>query len=350
MHKTDLKPATDHNLVRDIFERPLHDLRISVIDRCNFRCRYCMPQEEYNHRYTFLKEKDWLQFDEITRLVRLFVRLGVSKVRITGGEPLLRPQLPKLIREITQIPGIDDLALTTNGALLSGQAEALKAAGLHRVTVSLDALDNDIFTAMNGGKASVAEILKGIDAARTAGLGPVKINVVIQKGANDHHVLKLAEFFRGRGHVLRFIEYMDVGNCNHWDSKLVVPNSEILRRIHAEYPLESVDKNYFGEVAERYRYADGQGEIGFISSVTQPFCGSCTRARLSTDGKFYTCLFSGDGTDLRAPLRDGKDDGDLLDLLKNVWTNRGDKYSENRSLFRSLNQNRKKIEMFQIGG
>ena len=337
-------------IITDQFQRPLHDLRISVIDRCNFRCNYCMPEEEYPRHYNFLKKNEWLSFEEILRLVRLFASLGVEKIRLTGGEPLLRPKLSELIEKLSKISGIDDLSLTTNGSLLKEHASALKNAGLHRLTVSLDTLDEKTFQKMNGGKASVNEILKGIEAAEKAGFDSIKINSVIQRGVNDHDILDLVKYFKGTGHIIRFIEYMDVGNCNHWDLKDVVPSKEIIALINKHFPLKPAESNYYGEVASRYLFVDGTGEVGFISSVTQPFCGTCTRARLSTDGKFYTCLFASEGKNLRVPLRSGASDEELFNLIKDVWSKRVDKYSENRYLFRSLKEKSHKVEMFQIGG
>jgi len=337
-------------ILRDRLNRSIHDLRISVIDRCNFRCPYCMPEEEYSHNYTFLKKKDWLTFDEITRLVRIFTRLGVSKVRITGGEPLLRPELEKLIRSLRQLAGVDDLALTTNGTFLAEQAAALYQAGLQRLTVSLDTLDAGIFRTMNGNKGSVKHVLSGIEEAERAGFCSIKINVVVQKGINEHTVLDLIEHFRGTGHIVRFIEYMDVGTCNHWESAQVVPSAQILKTIHERFPLKALEPNYHGEVASRYEYVDGKGEIGFISSVTQPFCRTCTRARLSTDGKLYPCLFTGDGIDLREPLRDQADDSKLEELITQTWQKREDRYSEQRAALIAAHKSRKKVEMYQIGG
>ena len=336
--------------IRDKLNRPIQDLRVSVIDRCNFRCNYCMPKDEYAKHYQFLKTNEWLSFDEIERLVRLFVSLGVRKVRVTGGEPLLRPELPTLIERLSNIPSIEDLALTTNGSLLAGHAAALKKSGLERLTVSLDSLDARVFKTMSGEKGTLKNVLDGISAAEEAGFGSIKINVVIQRGVNDHTVMDLVEHFRGTKHVLRFIEYMDVGNCNHWQNAYVVPSKEILKEIEAHYPLRPVDAHYFGEVAERYAFSDGKGEIGFISSVSQPFCQSCTRARLSTDGKLFTCLFAGDGTDLRAPLRAGKNDEEVLEIIKTAWQKREDRYSELRSKLIAQNPHGHKVEMFQIGG
>ncbi len=338
-------------MILDRLNRPLHDLRISVIDRCNFRCTYCMPEKEYSEHYQFLKKEEWLNFDEIFRLTKLFVSLGVLKVRLTGGEPLLRPGLPELIGRLSKILEIEDLALTTNGSHLRQQVQTLKDAGLKRLTVSLDTLDEEIFYAMSGNLGSVAEVLEGIKEAGRVGFKKIKINVVIQKGINDHTVLDLVKYFKGTGHIIRFIEYMDVGNCNHWKSAFVVPSSEIVHRINQVFPLKAVQANYSGEVALRYEYLDSSGEIGFISSVTEPFCGSCSRARLSTDGKIYTCLFASQGTDLRAPLRNGASDEKLLEIIRNVWKKRTDRYSEER-LRLSVSQKipARKVEMFQIGG
>jgi cyclic pyranopterin phosphate synthase len=330
--------------------RPMRDLRISVMDRCNFRCPYCMPRETYHERYRFLGSHERLSFDEIVRLTRLFVQLGVRKLRLTGGEPLLRANLPDLIGDLTDIPGVDDVALTTNGVLLSRYASELKAAGLRRVTVSLDSLDAEVFARMSGGFGGVAEVLDGIEHARRAELTPVKVNAVVQRGINDHTVLDLVERFRGTGVTVRFIEYMDVGNRNHWSSDLVVPSKELAERIAARWPLTSLEPEYRGEVARRYAFADGQGEVGFISSVSQPFCGECSRARLSSDGMLYTCLFATHGTSLRDALRGGASDDQLLDLIRGVWTRRSDRYSELRASARAGSHDERKVEMFYIGG
>jgi cyclic pyranopterin phosphate synthase len=335
---------------RDTLGRPLHDLRISVMDRCNFRCPYCMPRETFHENYRFLKSTERLSFEEITRLTRLFVQLGVRKVRLTGGEPLLRPNLAELVGEMTALDGVEDVALTTNGVLLAQHAAELKANGLHRITVSLDTLDPEIFKQMSGGFAERDRVLDGIRAARDAGLTPIKINTVVERGLNDHTVLDLVEHFRNTGVIVRFIEYMDVGNRNHWSMDRVVPSRELVQRIAERWPLHPVQGNYRGEVAERYAFDDGAGEIGFISSVTNPFCGDCTRARLSSEGVFYTCLFATRGTDLRAPLRDGASDDELLDLIRTTWTNRGDRYSELRHTLRDGEQPVRKIEMYYIGG
>lgn len=331
----------------DALARPLRDLRISVTDRCNLRCTYCMPREVFGPGFAFLEHRDLLTYEEITRLARLFVEFGVEKIRLTGGEPLLRRELPRLVAQLAVIPGLRDLSLTTNGLLLPGQAAALAAAGLGRVSVSLDSLDEDVFQTMNGADASVERVLAGIAAAERAGLKPIKVNAVVQRGVNDHTLVDLARHFRGSGHIVRFIEYMDVGNTNGWRLDQVVPAAEVVARIDAVFPLEPARRGYRGEVAERWRYRDGQGEIGVISSVTQPFCGDCTRARLAPEGKLFTCLFASDGLDLRAPLRAGADDAELAALLRRAWTERRDRYSEERS---TLTQIPRKVEMSHIGG
>ncbi|UCG73257.1 MAG: GTP 3',8-cyclase MoaA [Chromatiales bacterium] len=327
-------------------QRPLQDLRISVMDRCNFRCPYCMPEDKYHKDFRFLQSHERLSFDEITRLARLFAGLGVRKLRITGGEPLLRPELPDLISDLHQIDGIDDVALTTNGILLGQQAAALKAAGLDRVTVSLDALDPEIFAAMSGGRGSPDKVLDSIDEAREAGLVPIKINTVVKRGVNDHAVLELLERFRHTGVIVRFIEYMDVGTINHWQAGETVPSAELVELINACWPIEPMEPSYHGEVARRHRFSDGAGELGFISSVSAPFCGSCTRARLSSDGQLFTCLFASRGTDLRGPLRAGADDAGLLELVQSAWQRRDDRYSE----LRSRTGGGEKVEMYYIGG
>ena len=337
-------------MITDTFGRPLRDLRISVTDRCNFRCPYCMPAEVFGESYQFLPKEEILSFEEIHRLARISVELGVNKVRITGGEPLLRNELHVLIAMLAQVPGLDDLTLTTNGYLLPQQAQRLKNAGLRRVTVSLDTLDEEIFKVMNGRGLKIDRVLQGIDAAASVGLSPIKINAVVQKGVNDHTVVDLARHFKGSGHIVRFIEYMDVGNRNGWKWDHVVPAAEIIGRIDAELPLEPADSNYRGEVANRYRYRDGEGEIGVIASVTQPFCADCTRARLSTDGKIYTCLFASQGVDLRDQMRAGASDGDLRALLTRAWGLRTDRYSEERTELAPLQNVPQKIEMYQIGG
>lgn len=332
--------------VKDSFGRPLRDLRISVTDRCNFRCIYCMPKEVFGRDYPFLERVELLTFEEIVRLAHLFQAYGVEKIRLTGGEPMLRRRLDRLVAMLARLPGID-LTLTTNGSLLAQQAEALKAAGLHRVTVSLDALEEEIFQALNDVGFSVARVLEGIEAAAAAGLAPVKINAVVKRGVNEKSILPLARHFRGTGHIVRFIEYMDVGATNGWRLDDVVPAAEIVARINAEIPLEPVGATYRGEVAQRWRYRDGGGEIGVIASVTQAFCRDCTRARLSAEGKMYTCLFATDGHDLRALLRGGASDGEIAEAISRIWRVRGDRYSEIRS---SETVGLDKIEMSYIGG
>ena len=330
--------------------RPLKDLRISVTDRCNFRCTYCMPAEIFGESYKFLPKDEILSFEEIARLARIFVESGVNKLRITGGEPLLRTDLHILIAMLTGMPGLEDLTLTTNAYLLPQQAQQLKDAGLQRITISLDTLDDEVFKEMNGRGISIDRVLQGIDAAAAVGLAPIKINAVVQKGVNDHTVVDLARYFKNSGHIVRFIEYMDVGNRNGWKWDQVVPAAEIIQRIDAEMPLEPVDSNYPGEVANRYRYRDGQGEIGVISSVSQPFCANCTRSRLSTDGKLYTCLFANTGISLRDEMRAGASDDDLKNLIARIWTRRTDRYSEERTELAALQNAPAKVEMYQIGG
>ncbi|MFC4761950.1 GTP 3',8-cyclase MoaA [Dyella koreensis] len=334
---------------RDQHRRPLRDLRISVMDRCNFRCPYCMPEATYGEHFTFLTSEQRLDFDEIERLCRLAAQLGVSKLRLTGGEPLLRPNLAELVGRLHRIPGITDLAITTNGALLARQARELREAGLDRVTISLDTLDPVLFQRMAGGRGKLDDVLAGIEAARAEGFPKgLKINTVVQRGVNESSVIELVEHFRGTGIVVRFIEYMDVGNRNHWDTSQVVPSRELLQNIHGRWPLEALPSKYPGEVATRYRFVDGEGEIGVISSISQPFCGGCTRARLSSDGVLYTCLFATQGKDLRALLRSGSTDEALLEVLQKVWRERTDRYSEERGKKRS--QENHKIEMYYIGG
>jgi cyclic pyranopterin phosphate synthase len=327
--------------------RPLRDLRVSVTDRCNFRCVYCMPKEVFGPDFAFLPRAELLTFEEVTRLVRLFVALGVDKVRLTGGEPLVRKDVERLVEQLARIDGLEDLAMTTNGALLASKARALRDAGLRRVNVSLDALDDPTFMAMNDVGFPVARVLEGIAAAEAAGLRPLKINAVIKRGVNEHSVLDLARHFRGTGHVVRFIEYMDVGTTNGWRPKDVVPAAEIVRIIDARWPLEPVSPSRPGEVARRYRYRDGQGEIGVVASVTAPFCGACTRARLSADGKVYTCLFATRGHDVRALLRGGRSDGEIAAFLGSLWSSRDDRYSEVRFAGPASGQ---KVEMSYIGG
>ncbi len=333
-------------MLADRLGRPVRDLRISVTDRCNFRCVYCMPREVYGRDYAFLPRSQLLTFEEIERVARAFVGLGVEKLRITGGEPLVRRDLERLVAKLAAIGSLD-LTLTTNGALLAGKAQALADAGLTRVTVSLDSLDDATFRAMNDVDFPVEQVLGAIDAAAAVGLAPVKVNAVVKRGVNDEGIVELARYFHGSGHVVRFIEYMDVGHTNGWRLDDVVPAAEIVRLIDEELPLEPVEPAYRGEVARRYRYVDGGGEIGVIASVTQPFCGDCTRARLSADGKLYTCLFAVRGHDLRALLRGGASDEQLTDTLSAVWRVRDDRYSEQRS---SETAGLAKVEMSYIGG
>jgi cyclic pyranopterin phosphate synthase len=333
--------------VLDRLSRPLRDLRVSVTDRCNFRCTYCMPRESFGADHAFLPRSDLLTFEEIERVARATVGLGVRKVRLTGGEPLVRRDLDGLVSRLAAIEGLDDLALTTNGALLPRHAERLARAGLRRVTVSLDSLDDATFRAMNDVGFPVAGVLAGIDAAVAAGLSPVKVNAVVQRGRNDGQVLDLAAWARERGHVLRFIEFMDVGTTNGWRLEDVVPSAELARRIDAKFPIEPMAPTVAGETAERWRYRDGKGEVGFVSSVTRAFCGTCNRARLSADGRLFTCLFATKGTDVRAWLRAGVTDAELSDRLRALWAARGDRYSEERS---AATAGLPKVEMSYIGG
>ena len=332
--------------VRDTLGRGLRDLRVSVTDRCNFRCTYCMPKDVFGPDYAFLPRSEVLSFEEITRLARIFKDHGIEKVRLTGGEPLLRRNLERLIEMLAALGGLD-LTLTTNGSLLAKKARSLAAAGLNRVTVSLDALDNATFKAMNDVDFPVEKVLEGIDAAAEAGLAPVKINMVVKRGVNEHAVLPMARHFKGSGHIVRFIEFMDVGASNGWRMDDVVPSADIVRMIDAEAPLLPADPNHEGEVAERWRYRDGAGEIGVISSVTQAFCRSCNRARLSTEGRLYTCLFATAGYDLREPLRRGDDDAAIREAVARIWSVRGDRYSEIRT---AETARLRKIEMSYIGG
>ena len=342
--------VTLHRDARDTLGRLLRDLRISVMDRCNFRCPYCMPEDIYDRNFRFLSSKQRLSFVEIVRLARLFVRLGASKLRITGGEPLLRAGLADLVGDLSRLDGVQDVALTTNGVLLAQHAAQLTAAGLDRVTVSLDAVDEELFRRMSGGRGRLQSVLDGIAEARSAGLNPIKVNAVVQRGVNDHHVLKLVEHFRGTGMILRFIEYMDVGTINNWNVSQTVPAAEIVDRIHQRWPLRALGANYHGEVARRYAFADGLGELGFVTSVTQPFCGSCNRARLSSDGRLYTCLFASQGLDLRGPMRDGASDEALFELIRTCWTRRKDRYSELRTSNANEENSQEKVEMYYIGG
>ncbi|HEX3255116.1 MAG TPA: GTP 3',8-cyclase MoaA [Gaiellaceae bacterium] len=332
-------------MLADTLHRPLRDLRISITDRCNFRCVYCMPKEVYGRDYEFLPRAELLTFEEIARLARIFAGLGVEKVRLTGGEPLIRREVERLVELLAGVPGLD-LTLTTNGAVLAQKADALAEAGLGRITVSLDSLEDDVFRAMNDVDFPVARVLEGIDAAAAAGL-PVKVNAVVKRGLNEDSVLAMARHFRGSGHVLRFIEYMDVGHTNGWRLDDVVPAAEIVATIDSELPLEPLPPRYPGEVAERFRYRDGAGEIGVIASVTRPFCGACTRARLSADGSLYTCLFATTGHDLRALVRAGGDDAEIAAAIGDIWRVRGDRYSEIRS---AATRDLPKVEMSYIGG
>ncbi len=333
----------------DKLGRPLRDLRISVTDRCNFRCVYCMPKEVFGRDYEFLPHAELLSFEEIARVARAFVDAGVQKIRLTGGEPLLRRNLERLVEMLAKLPV--DLTLTTNGVLLARKARALRDAGLRRVTVSLDALDEATFRAMNDVDFPVSDVLAGIDAAGAAGFGPVKVNAVIKRGVNEHAVPALARHFKGTGHIVRFIEYMDVGHTNGWRMDDVVTAREIIAAVDRESPLEPATANYTGEVAQRWRYKDGSGEIGVIASVTQAFCRDCTRARLSTDGKVYTCLFATRGTDLRARLRAGASDDELAGVVRAVWSLRSDRYSELRGEAAHPGQApRERVEMSYIGG
>ncbi|HVS02743.1 MAG TPA: GTP 3',8-cyclase MoaA [Thermoanaerobaculia bacterium] len=335
---------------RDRLGRPLTDLRLSVTDRCNFRCSFCMPAE---HEHHFLPRAEVLDYEEIARLVGVFTRLGVRKVRITGGEPLLRRDLERLVALLAAQPEIDDLALTTNGHLLAQKAPALAAAGLRRVTVSLHSLDQQTFGSLTGGKGSVARVLEGIDAALAAGLTPVKVNAVVVRGVNDHEVVPLARRFKRPGVVLRFIEYMDVGTVNDWDPAAVVPAREILDRLSAELPVEAVGRRRAEEPASRYRYRDGEGEIGVIASVSDPFCGDCSRARLTAEGRLYTCLFAALGHDLKAPLRAGASDDELEARIAAIWGRRQDRYSEERARLLAAGESPRptgRVEMYRIGG
>jgi len=332
----------------DALGRALADLRISVIDRCNFRCPYCMPEEAYPADHAFLRARDRLDFEEIERIARVFVSLGVRKLRLTGGEPLLRRELPKLIARLAAIEGVEDLALTTNGMLLEKFAQPLHEAGLRRVTVSMDSVDPDVFRRMSGGRGELAQVEAGIAAAERAGFTPIKINCVVMRGVNDDGVLDLVARFRGAGHVVRFIEYMDVGTVNGWRGDRVVPGTELVRRIDQRWPLEPLPRSA-ASTSRRWRFRDGAGEVGFINSVTEPFCGGCTRARLSADGKLYTCLFAHTGHDLRALLRAGESDAALRAAIAGIWSHRGDRYSERRAELRAAGV-LEHVEMYRIGG
>jgi GTP 3',8-cyclase len=338
--------AASNTPTRDRLGRPLRDLRISITDRCNFRCTYCMPKEVFGKDYQFLERSALLSFEEITRLARAFVQHGVEKIRLTGGEPLIRRNIEQLIAMLAEIPGLD-LTLTTNGSSLAKKAASLKAAGLKRITVSLDSLDDAVFMGMNDVDFPVAKVLEGIDAAAAAGLAPIKINMVVKRGVNEHSIVPMARYFKQQGHILRFIEFMDVGHTNGWRMDDVVSAREIVDLISKDMPLAPADPNYTGEVAERWRYKDGGGEIGVIASVTQAFCKDCTRARISTEGKLYTCLFATSGHDLRALLRNGASDEELYSSISGVWSKRADRYSEIRS---EKTVKLEKIEMSYIGG
>jgi cyclic pyranopterin phosphate synthase len=332
--------------VRDTLGRPIRDLRVSVTDRCNFRCVYCMPKEVFGRDHQFLERDQLLTFEEIARLARIFKENGVEKIRLTGGEPLVRRNLERLVEMLARIPDLD-LTLTTNGSLLAKQARALKEAGLQRVTVSLDSLDNAVFKSMNDVGFPVERVLEGIQAAAAAGLRPIKVNMVVKRGVNEQSVVPMARYFRAEGHILRFIEYMDVGHSNGWRLSDVVPAAEIIRQIDSDMPLEPVEANYVGEVANRWRYRDGGGEVGVIASVTQPFCHDCTRARLSAEGSLYTCLFATKGHDLRGLLRSGATDAQVTERIRSIWRIRDDRYSEIRS---ANTPDLPKIEMSYIGG
>ena len=335
--------------IQDALGRPLKDLRISVMDRCNFRCSYCMPEEKYHPNFKFLPSEERLPFEDIIRITKIFSDLGVNKIRITGGEPLLRVNLTDLIGDLSRINGIDDIALTTNGVLLTKYASELKAAGLNRVTISLDTLDKEEFRTLTGRRGSLGRVLAGIKEAQIVGFENIKVNAVIKRGSNDQLIQQMVEYFRDTPIILRFIEYMDVGNINHWKISDTVPSEELLKAINSIWPVEPIDQNYHGEVASRYRFKDGRGEIGFISSVTEPFCRSCTRARLSSDGKLYNCLFATSGQDVKSWLRAGLTDQEIQEKIYEIWSRREDRYSE----LRALNQTylgKKKVEMYYIGG
>lgn len=333
---------------RDRRGRGLTDLRISVIDRCNFRCPYCMPEDDYPRDHEFLSKAQRLRFEEIVRLVKIFAGFGVHKLRLTGGEPLLRRELPELVRQLGDVDGIDDIAMTTNGALLPAHAQALRDAGLGRITLSVDTIDPATYRRLSGERGEVGDVFAAIDAAQAAGFGPLKLNSVVMRGVNDHQIVDLVERFRGSGHILRFIEYMDVGTCNEWRNDLVVPSAELRDRIAARWPLAPLPPNHGSEVAQRYGLADGSAEIGFISSVSQPFCGDCSRARLSADGRLYTCLFARSGHDLRGPMRAGASDEELAGIIRAVWSGRDDRYSELRGASAAPDVSR--VEMYTIGG
>ncbi|MBG54495.1 MAG: GTP 3',8-cyclase MoaA [Chloroflexi bacterium] len=332
----------------DQLNRPLRDLRISVTDRCNFRCTYCMPAEIFGERYEFLPKEKLLSFEEIYRIAKISVQIGVKKIRITGGEPLVRQDIPDLIEMLSEIDEIDDIAMTTNAYLLEKFARDLKSAGLNRITVSLDSLDDDVFQKMNGRGFDTSKVKNGILEAKKVGLSPIKINAVVQKNVNDHTILDLIDWCRENNLIPRFIEYMDVGNLNHWNLSEVIFSKQLVEMVNEIFPVEPVDPSYPGEVAKKYRFLDGKGEFGVISSVSQPFCGDCTRLRLSPEGEIFTCLFAQKGLDLRAPIRSNASDDDLLKIIQNRWQTRNDNYSEQRSSL--TNKNIKKVEMYHIGG
>ncbi|MED0932941.1 GTP 3',8-cyclase MoaA [Bacillus mobilis] len=336
-----------HEKMKDSLKRPLQDLRISVIDRCNFRCTYCMPAEVFGPDYAFLQEEFLLTFDEIERLARLFISMGVNKIRLTGGEPLLRKDLPNLIARLAKLEGLKDIGLTTNGIHLAKQASALKDAGLKRVNISLDAIEDHVFKKINGRNVSTKPVLKGIEAAKAAGL-EVKVNMVVKKGMNDSQILHMARYFKEQEIQLRFIEFMDVGSTNGWNFEQVITKKQLIEKINRVYPIEPVQPRYFGEVAKLYRYVGSDAEVGFITSVSESFCSSCTRARISADGKFFTCLFGTKGTDLRTLLRENISDASLLKILQHTWRYRTDRYSDERTA-ESTNK-RPKVEMSYIGG
>ena len=335
--------------IRDHLGRPLKDLRISVMDRCNFRCIYCMPEEKFHSGFNFLKSSERLSFDEILRVTKLFTDLGVSKIRITGGEPLLRVNLTELIGDLSTLKKIEDIALTTNGVLLKKYSEELKACGLNRITVSLDSIDPEQFRKMSGGRGNLETVLEGIDAALSVGFKKLKINAVIKRGTNDDQVIEMIDYFKDQSVIIRFIEYMDVGNLNQWKLNETVGSDEIIKKLSERWQLDPLDKNYEGETAQRYQISGSETEIGLISSVTKPFCGSCTRARLSSDGKLYNCLFASEGKDIRSWVRDGKSDEYIKNELASIWKERRDRYSELR-YSDEIDNTDEKVEMYYIGG
>lgn len=337
----------ERQALQDRLGRPIRDLRISVTDRCNFRCSYCMPKEVFGDDYAFLPKQELLSFEEIHRLTEIFVSMGVKKIRLTGGEPLLRRGLPELVQKIFSVEGVEDVGLTTNGLLLKQHGAALYEAGLRRLNISLDALDSDLFGKLNGRGVASSPIMQNIDFAKELGF-EIKVNMVVQKGVNESEILPMAAYFKERGITLRYIEFMDVGNDNGWSFQKVVTKGEILEKLQSEFELEPVDQDYFGEVAKRYRYKGSDAQVGFITSVSESFCSSCTRARLSSDGKFYTCLFAAEGFDIRELLRNGLDDAELLEAVSAVWERRADRYSDERT--EQTAKNRKKIGMSYIGG